>query len=488
MQSPIERLIHWAQVQPDVPAWMDAYTRVGYAALLRGVQARAAWLYRAGVRPGDTVALGLDKTGMSPVRQVEVLYAIAYLGATILPLYPEVSHDRRGPLSDLMGARWLISVPLRDYNSRAQLIDPATDHSDAAHTTPPRGDHPDRPFLYEFTSGTTGNPKAMCATGTQYTAMRMSAAPLWGWRSDDVMMPAVPWPSKVGIRGLVRALLLGATFANFPFPETRLELSTLVDRFKVTFIDSSPWQLRRLLASQTSSGHCIPLRLLGSIGAFVAPSDIRATRETLVANFHVGYGTTEIGLMGHLLPDDPPDAPLRIVPGMEGQALDDGGLPLPAGQVGRLRFRAPWIPTAYANGELLQHEGFHDGWFVTSDMGSVDAQGRITLLGRTDEAINCGGTKIQPQEVEQVLATHPDVADAAVAGIPDAMAGEIAVAFLVLRRPIAMDAMLAYLTPRLEPHQIPAAIAGVESIPRNPEGKILREPLRALYAQLQAKA
>ena len=191
--------------------------------------------------------------------------------------------------------------------------------------------------------------------------------------------------------------------------------------------------------------------------------------------------------MAHLGPEDPPDAPLRIVPGMEAQALDAAGQPLPPGQVGRLRFRAPWVPDAYANGEISSHEGFHGGWFVSSDMGAIDTLGRITLLGRADDAINCGGTKIQPQEVEQVLATHPDVADAAVVGVPDAMAGEIAVAFLVLRRPIALDAMLAFLAPRLEPYQIPAVIAGLEEIPRNPEGKILRDRLRSAYAAMVQK-
>ena len=256
MQGPIERLVHWAQTRPDVPAWLNTHTRVSYAALLQGVQARAGSLYQAGVRPGDTVALGLDKDTDDHVRQVEVLYAIAYLGATILPLYPEVSLDRRGPLSDLMGAQWLVSAPLPGTASRVRVIDPVSANFPATHAAPPRGDHPERPFLYEFTSGTTGNPKAMCATGTQYTAMRMSAAPLWGWQDDDVMMPALPWPSKVGIRGLVRALLLGATFANLQFPETRHDLATLVERFGVSFIDSSPWQLRRLLASAPSSSRC----------------------------------------------------------------------------------------------------------------------------------------------------------------------------------------------------------------------------------------
>ena len=483
MDSPVAQLIHWAHAKPDAPAFLGGGVRVEYAALLRSVEHRAAWLHQAGVRPGDTVALALPDTGVDYPAQAALLYAIAYIGASILPLYPEVQLERRGVLADLLGAQWLVSDPIPQA-CRARVIDPGLYDAQAVMAAAPRGDGPQQPFLYEFTSGTTGTPKVVCATSAEYAAMRMAAAQVYGWRSDDVMMPPVRWPAKPGIRGLVRALLLGATFVNLPFPETRLELARRVEELGVTYLDCSPWQVRRLMASvPAADGGLVPLRLMAAIGAYMSPQDIQAARQTLVANFHLGYGTTEIGLMGHLGPDRPANAPLRMVPGMEGQALNEAGQPLPAGKPGRLRFRAPWIPKAYANAGDTALEGFHDGWFVSSDFGAIDARGNITLGGRADDAINVGGLKVHPQQVEQALAAHPDVADAAVIGVPDPMVGEIAVAFLVLRRPIALDAMLAFLAPRLEPSQIPAAIAGVDAIPRNPEGKILRQALRNLYAE-----
>lgn len=491
MHSPVERLVHWAHTKPDAPALLGQGVATSYAGLLRGVEARAAWLHQAGVQAGDTVALGLSYTESDYPQQVALFYAIAYLGGTILPLYPEVPLERRAPLADQMGAQWLLSSPTPS-SGRVRLLDPATYAAQAAQSSAfpvPRGDQATQAFFFEFTSGTTGNPKAMCPTGREYAAMRMKAAQVYGWQSDDVMMAAVRWPSKVGVRALARALYLGASFLDMHFPETRRELAALVADARLTYLDCSPWQLRRLLASTPLPENAlVPLRLLSAIGAAITPHEISAARQTLVANFHVGYGTTEIGLMGHLGPQDPADAPLRMMEGMEGQALDTRGQPLPAGQVGQLRFRASWAPMAYAHAHNSTEESFHDGWFVSSDVGAINAQGRITLLGRADDGINCGGTKIQPQEVEQVLVTHPDVADAAVVGVPDAMAGEIAVAFLVLRRPIALDAMLAFLAPRLEPYQVPAAIAGLEKIPRNPEGKILRDHLRSAYAAMVQKA
>ncbi|APW41489.1 class I adenylate-forming enzyme family protein [Rhodoferax saidenbachensis] len=490
MRSPITRLVHWAHIKPDVPALLGETVRVSYAELLRGVRARASWLHHMGVRQGDTVALGLAKTGADYPRQVELFYAIAYLGATVLPLYPEVTLLRRGQLADQFNAQWLVSEPLPE-TSRARLLNPAEceeQRDQWANSISPCGEIPSLPFLYEFTSGTTGNPKTICFTGEEYTARWLVTAQQFQWNADDVMVSALCWPFKVGVRGLVRALIFGATYVNAPFPETRHDLAGLVTHLGVTYVGSSPWQLRRLLNSPMPlNWEQLPPFKVGTAGAFIGPHEIRAVRDTLTKNFHMSYGTTELGTMGYLGPEDTPESSLRSVPGMECQAIDSAGEPLPIGETGRLRFRAAWIPTRYATGNPDSVEGFHDGWFVSSDRGSLDAQGRISLQGRADDAINFGGIKIQPQEVEQALAAHPDVADAAVIGVPDAMAGEIAVAFLVLRRPIALDGMQAFLAARLELQQIPAAFAGLEDIPRNPEGKILRNHLRSTYAAMVAQ-
>jgi acyl-coenzyme A synthetase/AMP-(fatty) acid ligase len=484
MQSPIDRLVHWAHTKPNALALQGAGIRTSYSALLRGVQARAAWLHHVGVRQGDAVALGLSNTPAEYSRQVELFYAIAYLGATVLPLYPEVTMDRRGPLADQFHVQWLLSEPLH-YAGRARLVNVAQFDEQAiqwASSTPLRGDKPSMPFLYEFTSGTTGIPKTVCFSGEEYTARWLVTAQQFQWSSNDVMVSALRWPAKVGVRGLVRALILGATYANEPFPETRHDLARLVAQAGVTYIGSSPWQLRRLLGSPPlADWDQLPPFKMGTAGAHIGPHDIRAVRDTLTRNFHMSYGTTELGTMGYLGPEDAPESSLHPVPGMECQALDNDGQPLPVGELGRLRFRAPWIPKRYATGNTDPVEGFHGDWFVSSDWGAVDAQGHITLGGRADDAINCGGAKIQPQEVEQALAAHPDVADVAVVGVPDAMAGEIAVAFLVLRHPVPLDAMMVFLTPLLEPYQIPSAFAGLEEIPRNPEGKVLRSVLRDIY-------
>ena len=486
MPAPIASLVERSGSKPGAPALIGGAKTVTYASLLRGVQSGAAWLHRSGVRAGDTVAYTLDLEPAHYVRQVELFYAIAYLGAAILPFYPEAAAAPRGQLVARFDARWLISAHALETGGASIRLDPS-EYDAARGTWPeiaaPRGDDPARPFLYEFSSGTTGTPKVVLFSGDQYAAIRLTLARAYGLRESDIMVAALRWPTKVGLRGLVRAHLLGAAYADEPFPDTRGDLARLVGEIGVTSVDSSPWQLRRLLASELPAGlRRPPLRVLGTAGAFIAPREIQAARETLTANFHVTYGNTEIGMIAHLHPEDPVDAGPRLVPGMDGEAVDDYGRPLPAGQPGRLRFRAPWLPEGYAGNVEGTVESFRDGWFLSSDFGSIDAAGRVALRGRTDDAINFGGAKILPRDVECELEAHPDIADAALVGMPDAMAGEIPVAFVVVRRPVSVAALHSFLAGRLDHWQVPAAIVTTPEIPRNPEGKILRERLRAAYA------
>jgi acyl-coenzyme A synthetase/AMP-(fatty) acid ligase len=291
------------------------------------------------------------------------------------------------------------------------------------------------------------------------------------------------WPTKVGVKGLVRAHVLGACYVDEPFPETWNDFSRLVGAMGVTCIGSSPFQLRRLLSSSRLTGWWLPrLRILGTAGAPISPGEIRQVREGITENFHVGYGATEVGLIAHLGPEDEVDAGLRLVPGMECESIDEDGTSLTAGQPGRLKFRAPWMPGGYAFDDKATGENFRDGWFVSGDFGSVDSVGGIRLRGRIDDVINFGGAKVIPLDVERELKAHPGVADAAVIGVPDFLAGEKPMAFVVARPATTIDDIYRFLSARLEQWEVPQGIVLVGEIPRNPDGKVLKSSLRDIYA------
>lgn len=480
MDGVIDRLLRWAQTRPDAPALIGSGLRLRYADLLPGLRARAAWLHGSGVRAGDTVALAFAR-GQTIQEQVEIFYACIWLGAPVLPLYPEWRAEQQAAAIAQLNARWLVS-PQRIGDTPC-LPPQHFDTSLWAGESAPRGDAPERGFYFEFTSGTTGAPKAVCLSGAEFAASRQNAANAYGWQPDDVCMAALPWPTKVGIRGMLRTLWAGAAHLDQPYPHTRNELAALIALWGLNALDCSPLQLRVLMASPPlPDGQLLPLRWLRVVGAAIAPPEIQAARERLTRRLHIGYGSTELGLMAYLGPDDAPDAPYRLVPGLRVQALATDGQPLPDGQTGRLRLAAPWLPARYALGSSDAVEGFHNGYFVSSDLGAVVAPGRLVLQGRADHAINVGGLKVIPMDVEQALLNHPEVADVAVIGIPDPVVGEAVAAFLVLRSPLGVDLLRQYLFERLAPEQVPGIYVGLQTIPRSPEGKVLAQPLRELFA------
>ena len=156
----------------------------------------------------------------------------------------------------------------------------------------------------------------------------------------------------------------------------------------------------------------------------------------------------------------------QIVAGHPGRPLT--GVELETAADGEILVRGPMVARA-ALGE--------DGWLHTGDLGRLDEDGRLHVLGRLKELIVTGGENVAPLEVEQVLLGHPAVADAGVAGLPDPDWGEAVTAFVVLRAPVDGDQLRAWCRERLEPFKVPKAFHAVERLPRSAGGKLLRDRL-----------
>ena len=156
----------------------------------------------------------------------------------------------------------------------------------------------------------------------------------------------------------------------------------------------------------------------------------------------------------------------QVVAGSPGRPL--AGVELEIVADGEILVRGPMV----APGALAA-----DGWLHTGDLGRLDADGRLEVLGRLKELIVSGGENVAPLEVEQALLAHPAVADAGVAGVPDAEWGEAVTAFVVLSEPVEPAELRAWARDRLEPFKVPKAIHAVDSLPRNRGGKLERDRL-----------
>ena len=195
-----------------------------------------------------------------------------------------------------------------------------------------------------------------------------------------------------------------------------------------------------------------------------------------------GYGSTELFRPISYLAADPTEHPScigRAVPGVEIRVLDEAGRVLGTDEEGELWIRTPAVMEGYLNSPEETAAVLVDGWFRTGDVARVNADGYVTIVGRVRERIKRGGYSIFPAEVESVLLAHPDVAEAAVVGTPDAALGEEVAAFVVLRPGATADAeaLIAWCRERLAAFKYPRRVTLLDALPRSATGKVLKAKL-----------
>jgi O-succinylbenzoic acid--CoA ligase len=223
---------------------------------------------------------------------------------------------------------------------------------------------------------------------------------------------------------------------------------------EVTLASLVPTMLARLRAAGLRGAPGLRAIALG--GGPVPPGLLDWAAETGIAVVPV-YGMTETCS--------------QIVAGSPGRPL--AGVELEIGADGEILVRGPMVAPGAAAG---------DGWLHTGDIGRLDDEGRLHVLGRLKELIVTGGENVAPLEVEETLLAHPAVVDAGVAGLADADWGEAVTAFVVLSEPAGAEELRAWCRERLEPFKVPKGIHPVERLPRNTGGKLLRGRLAGLAA------
>jgi long-chain acyl-CoA synthetase len=165
------------------------------------------------------------------------------------------------------------------------------------------------------------------------------------------------------------------------------------------------------------------------------------------------------------------------LPGVEVRILDADGAPLRPGEVGQVAIGGTRRPRAYHEDREATARTWVDGWLLSGDLGSLDADGHLWITGRQKEMVIRGGHNVVPGEVESALFEHPEVTEAAVAGVPHPVLGEDVEAWVALRRPVSPDDLRAFLLARLADYKVPRRITVVDALPRNESGKVLKSEL-----------
>ncbi|WP_409235064.1 class I adenylate-forming enzyme family protein [Streptomyces sp. PA5.6] len=462
---------------------------------LHGKARAAARRFRAlGVAGHGTVALLLENTPDCVV----ALLAAARLGLRLVPLEPGtqvsqlgVIRDQLGPLSVMGHAARLAA--LEGAKGPAPLdcaLVPVEDPGGDAPTWEAQGDEPaapDAPFLHQYTSGSTGEPKVAVHTQRNLVNGGDIYARSYGITEDDRILTAVPLLHSFGlVAGLVTALRAGAELVLLG-RFTPARLLRALDEHACTVLVAAPMAYD-LTTRAAGAGPSVPraLRLCLSSGAALPPAVARRAKERLGLDIQQVYGCTEAGVIAARHPqdgsaEDGSAADLGVglpMPGVRIRVVDERGDEVAPGEEGALLVRTPAMFTHYLGHADATREAFADGWYRTGDVARVGPGGHLHLVGRKDSFINVGGKKVNPVEVEQALLDHPSVVEAVVWGEPTDDGGERVRASVVARPPLSATELTSHSRARLLPHQVPAEVDFVASLPKSPMGKVRRAAVR----------
>ena len=495
---------------------------IGFQAFAAEVDRLAAGFVARGLRPGDVIGLHLPNTPFHPL----AFFAAARAGLTVMHLSGldaprEIAHKlattraRTIVTTNLAG---FLPVGLRMLDEGA--VDALLVGDDAewgpSPTNPPLPvperegvvplarlrdapapaawpvRRPDDVMLLQFTGGTTGLPKAAMLTHGNLTAAA-SMYRLWrdSANDDEATGRIVGVLPLFHIYALTTILLRSVRAGSTILLRQRFDVEEIVGDIAVGRATSFPGVPTMWVALLNRPGvETVDFSSLRSCmsGGAPLPFDVQARLcRILGRDLSVGWGMTETAPAGTRLPPDAEKRPGVIgvpLPGvaMRIVALDDASREVPAGETGEIAIRGPNVFAGYFEKPEATAEAFRDGWFLTGDIGRVDADGLFDIVDRRKNMIISGGFNVYPVVIEGAIYEHPDVVETIVIGVPDAYRGQAAKAFVTLRpgaRPFGLEELQAFLADRVGRHEIPRALEFRDQLPRSPAGKLLASVLVA---------
>jgi long-chain acyl-CoA synthetase len=496
---PIELIYQSLRDGPDDIALVHRDERISHHDLVEQIEKLAAGLSELGVKPGDCVALILNNTPEFVVG----FYAITGLGAIVAPLNPQfkrdelefcfrqcevraiICDDRSAGMCERIVSDWdepAVIVTTGAGHGHAMTVSDLIERSDSTRLAPRS---PDEVFVYQFSSGSTGRPKRVARTHGNMIAEARTYVETMGLAATDRLLCTVPLFHTYGMGCCLLATAQSAATLVIledpnPFLLKRHRALDLIEQERPTIYPGVPFNFR-VLAEAPREADLSSIRLCFSAGAALPRQTFDAFLERFGVPVRQLYGCTEAGTLTANLDDDPigtfasvgaPFGDVRV------RILGEQGEPLPIGDFGEIAVSSPALTDGYTDSPELSADVFRDGEFVTGDLGYLDDQGRLYITGRKKLLIDVGGYKVDPIEVEDVLALHPAVSEAIVVGVPGDNPGEEVVkGVVVLSAESDGREIIRFCRERLANYKVPQTVEFRDEIPKNPMGKILRKYL-----------
>jgi acyl-CoA synthetase (AMP-forming)/AMP-acid ligase II len=502
----------------DTEAVVDGDRRIDFAGLRQRVDAAAKALLTTGIAPGDRVAVWAPNS----LDWIVAALGITTAGAVLVPINTRFRGVEAASILERSGTRVLFTVRgFLDTDYPALLADagvdlPALDLTVVLAGTPAgsevgwddfvaRGRNitdtdldarvaaigPDDPSDVVYTSGTTGRSKGVVMTHAQTLRAYLDWCDWADLRPGDRYLIANPFFHIFGYKaGCLACLMRGATILPLAVFDAGVALE-LVAREQVTVLPGVPTLYVSLLDHPDRDRHDLSSLRVAVTGAADIPVElIRRVREELpFERILTGYGLTEAGTVTGCRPDDDFEHIASTVgvpwPGFEVRVVAQSGEDVATGEPGEVVVRGETVTRGYLDDpEATAAAMDADGWLHTGDLGTIDADGYLRIVGRIKDMFIVGGFNAYPAEIENLMLRHPRIAQVAVIGVPDDRLGEVGQAFVVLSGGPPVDAaeILEWARREMANFKAPRAVEFLDELPVNATGKVVKDELRARVA------
>lgn len=464
---------------------------ITYDDLLAGAEVIAGQLATVGVEPGDVVAL---RAANGP-ELVAAFLGICRLGAAAAPLNPGLTEREtsaacrsllpRAVLVEEGGAGTSGSeafggsgVPVLELAGAPAL---ALRGPAVGSASPPRPSA-DHICLVLHTSGTTSKPKSVPLRQRNLAASAENIAQFYGLSDADTSYCVMPLFHIHGLVGVVLSTLASRGTVVIPRRVARSRLLGELDANGVTWISAVPTLLSGLLPA-LKAGQPSMLRFGRTSSSALPRALVEEFESSLSVPLVEAYGMTEAShqmTSNPLPPETRRPGSVGVPAGTSVRILDDEWRPLGADSIGEIAVCGPGVIDGYLDNHEANLQSFREGWFRTGDLGRLDSDGYLHIVGRLKEMINRGGEKIAPREIDEALLMHPNVAEAVAYGAPDGKYGEVVHAVVVACGPVDEGELRSHCGELLASFKVPARVTVLQEIPKSPTGKVQRNTLADL--------
>lgn len=510
MWAPPQRLVHEsllasAESVPDREAIVDEVGRLTYAEFADRAMRVGRLLQDDGLQRGDRVALYLDNTAECAA----AMFGTWLAGGVVMVVHPQTKAEKLAFVLSDSQASFLLSEG-RFARVAAEAIGQAGSAPRVFSTPPPQGatqfhdlrqavaatepaPRPPRTIppdlaVLAYTSGTTGHPKGVMLSHQALVFTVGSVIEYLRLDADDRMLNVLPFGNTYGLSNLLVMTRLGGAFLlerSFAFPAKTL---ARIRSEQPTVFPAVPTVYATLIGMKTATT-CDSVRVLTNAAAGLPPALHEGIRRVFPqARLYRMYGQTECVRVCFLNPellDDKPTSVGLAIPGTEAFVLGDDGRDVAPGETGILHARGPHLMMGYWNNPEATAEVLKDGPYpgermlCTRDHFTVDEEGFLYFVGRTDDVIKTRGEKVSVVEVENVLHAMEGIRQAAVVGVPDEILGQAVRAYVVLEDGAALTELeiLRFARSRLENFMLPKEIAFLRELPHTESGKVRKRAL-----------